>query len=67
MRRRSRPARRSGFESRWTAAASSGTVREPMAASRLLYLEPMPAPAGHWSVEARTFAVATSNDQPRGR
>jgi hypothetical protein len=38
-----------------------------MAASRLLSLKPMPAAAGHRSVEARTFAVATSNDQPRGR
>jgi hypothetical protein len=38
-----------------------------MAWSRLyLPLKPMPAAAGHWSVEARSFAIATSNDQPRG-
>jgi len=38
-----------------------------MASSRLyLALKPMPAAAGHSWVEARTFAIATSNDQPRG-
>jgi hypothetical protein len=36
-------------------------------ASRLhLPLKPMPAAAGHLWVEARPFAIATSNDQPRG-
>jgi hypothetical protein len=38
-----------------------------MAPCLLLSLKPMPAAAGHRSVEARTFAVATSNDQSRGR
>ena len=31
-----------------------------------LPLKPMPAAAGHVWVEARPFAIATSNDQPRG-
>jgi len=37
-----------------------------MATSRLYLLKPMPAPAGHSWLEARAFAVATTNDQPRG-
>jgi hypothetical protein len=39
-----------------------------MASSRL-YLAPksMPAAAGHSWVQARTFAIATTNDQPRGQ
>jgi hypothetical protein len=38
-----------------------------MATSRLYLLtKPMPAAAGHSWVEARTFAIATTNDQPRG-
>jgi hypothetical protein len=32
-----------------------------------LYLESMPAGAGHSWVEARTFIGASTNDQPRGR
>jgi len=37
-----------------------------MATSRLYAaLKPMPATAGHSHV--RAFAIATSNDQPRGR
>jgi hypothetical protein len=37
-------------------------------ASRRLFLQPkpMPAAAGHSSVGARTIAIATTNDQPRG-
>jgi hypothetical protein len=38
-----------------------------MATSRLyLSLKPMPAAAGHSWVGARPFAIATTNDQPRG-
>jgi len=38
-----------------------------MASSRLFFLlKPMPAAAGHPSVEARKIAIATTNDQPRG-
>jgi hypothetical protein len=37
-----------------------------MAASRLYLLEPMPARAGHSWAEARPFAIAGTNDQPRG-
>jgi hypothetical protein len=39
-----------------------------MASGRMyiLLLKPMPAAAGHSWVEARTVAIATSNDQPRG-
>jgi hypothetical protein len=38
-----------------------------MDTSRLyLPLMSMPAAAGHSWVEARLFAIATSNDQPRG-
>jgi len=37
-----------------------------MATSRLYLHKPMPAAAGHSWVEARPFAIATSNDQPRG-
>jgi hypothetical protein len=38
-----------------------------MATSRLYFLpKPMPAAAGHSWVEARTVAIATTNDQPRG-
>jgi hypothetical protein len=38
-----------------------------MASCRLYFLpKPMPAAAGHSWVEARTIAIATSNDQPRG-
>jgi hypothetical protein len=38
-----------------------------MASSRLYFaLKPMPAAAGHSWVQARTIAVITSNDQPRG-
>jgi hypothetical protein len=38
-----------------------------MASRRLYFLHmPMPAAAGHSWVEARTIAIATSNDQPRG-
>jgi hypothetical protein len=38
-----------------------------MASSRLyLTLEKMPAAAGHSWVGARTFAIASTNDQPRG-
>jgi hypothetical protein len=38
-----------------------------MATSRLYFLpKPMPAAAGHSWVEARTVAIATSIDQPRG-
>jgi hypothetical protein len=32
-----------------------------------LYLQPMPAAAGHSWVEAQTFLGAATNDQPRGR
>jgi hypothetical protein len=35
-------------------------------ASLYLALKPMPAVAGHWSVEARPFGIAPTNDQPRG-
>jgi hypothetical protein len=57
-----------GFESRWTNPAASGTVRGPMAASRLpLTLAKMPAGAGHSWVGVRQFAIASTNDQPRGR
>jgi hypothetical protein len=38
-----------------------------MASSRPNFLKPMPAAAGHSWVEARTIAIATTNDQPRGR
>ena len=51
---------------RWTDARRSGTVDRPMARSHL-YLESMPAGAGHSWVEARTFIGAPTNDQPRGR
>jgi hypothetical protein len=38
-----------------------------MATSRMyLSLKRMPAAAGHSWVKARPFAIATSNDQPRG-
>jgi hypothetical protein len=37
-----------------------------MASRRLLTLTPMPAAAGHSWVSARTFASASTNDQPRG-
>jgi hypothetical protein len=37
-----------------------------MAASRLYLLKPMPARAGHSWAEARAFAIAMTNDQPRG-
>jgi hypothetical protein len=38
-----------------------------MASSRLIFhLKPMSAAAGHSPVEARTIAIATTNDQPRG-
>jgi hypothetical protein len=37
-----------------------------MASSRLYLALKMPAAAGHSWVPARTFAIATSNDQPRG-
>jgi len=51
---------------RWTVGGASGTVRGPMATSRLrTALEPMPAAAGHPYV--RALAIATTNDQPRGR
>jgi hypothetical protein len=33
---------------------------------RYLPLKSMPAAAGHLWVEARPFAIAPSNDQPRG-
>jgi hypothetical protein len=38
-----------------------------MASRRLdFHLKPMPAAAGHSWVQARTIAIATTNDQPRG-
>jgi hypothetical protein len=37
-----------------------------MASRLFLALMPKPAAAGHSWVEARPFAIATSNDQPRG-
>jgi hypothetical protein len=37
-----------------------------MARRLYLPLKPMPAAAGHAGVEARPFAILTSNDQPRG-
>jgi hypothetical protein len=37
-----------------------------MAASRLHLLKPTPAAAGRSWVEARPFAIAMTNDQPRG-
>jgi hypothetical protein len=37
-----------------------------MATSRLYLLKPMLAAAGHSWVEARPFAIAITNDQPRG-
>jgi hypothetical protein len=37
-----------------------------MATSCLYLLKPMPALAGHSWVEARPFAIAVTNDQPRG-
>jgi len=38
-----------------------------MASSRLYFLlKSMPAAAGHSPVEARTIAIVTTNDQPRG-
>ena len=55
-----------GFESRWTPGRSSGTVPGPMASRLYLSVKPMPAAAGHMWVEARPFAILTSNDQPRG-
>jgi hypothetical protein len=37
-----------------------------MATSRPYLLKPMPALAGHSWAEARPFAIAGTNDQPRG-
>jgi hypothetical protein len=37
-----------------------------MAARRMYLLKPMSAIAGHSWVGARPFAIATTNDQPRG-
>jgi hypothetical protein len=54
-----------GFESHWTLGRPSGTVRGPMASRVHLPIKPMPAAAGHQWVEARPFAILTSND-PRG-
>jgi hypothetical protein len=54
-----------GFESRLAIAGSSGTFPGPMASRLYLPMKPMPAAAGHMWVEARPFAILTSN-QPRG-